>query len=135
MDVVGRRDPIGLWVGCGRTGLRRSDADDPGCATERRTVVDLGAVTVCGGRHLGFPFRAVGGDYAAGPVHRPAADTAGKHTLHILWLVSGSDHPAAGHVENAKAAAVECAVAKDGIIPAPPVNREMDQGFHLSFVI
>src|SRR5262245_769280 len=109
MDFVGRRAPAGLRAGCGRYG-----ADDSRRATERRTVADFGAITVRRGRHLRFPFLALGSDVVADPVHRAVADAAGKYTLHILRLVSGGDGGSVGYVENAKADAVECALAQDG---------------------
>src|SRR5262245_63734256 len=109
MDVVVRRGPAGLRAGGGRDG-----ADDPGRATERRTLADFGAIAVRRGRHLRFPSLAVGRDIVADPVHRAVADAAGKYTLYLLRLVSGGDGGSVGYVENAKADAVECALAQDG---------------------
>src|SRR5215813_3263117 len=108
MDLVGRRAPAGLRAGGGRDG-----ADDPELATERRTLADLGAIAVRRGYHLRFPSLAVGSDVVADPVHRAVADAVRKYTLYLLRLVSGGDGGSVDYVENAKADAVECALAQD----------------------
>src|SRR5262245_30930977 len=113
MDVVGRRAPAGLRAGGRRAGGGRASADDPGCAAERRTATDFGAIPVRRGRHLRFPSCAVGSDVAADPVYRAVAYAAGKYTLYLLRIVSGCGGDYVGNVENAKAAAVECAPAQD----------------------
>src|SRR5262249_27771057 len=117
MDVVGGRAPAGLRAGGGRDG-----AYDTGRATERRTLADFGAITVRRGRHLRFPFLAVGSDVVADPVHRAVADAAGKYTLHLLRLVSGGDGSSVGYVENTKTDAVECALARDKKIFSFPIR-------------
>src|SRR5262245_190311 len=118
MDVAGRRAPAGL-----RAGRGRHDADGAGRATKRRTAADFGAIAVRRGRHLRFPFLAVGSDVAADPVHRSVADAAGKHTLYLLRLVSGGGGGHVGYVENAKADAVERALAQDRKIFRPVTRR------------
>src|SRR5262245_18872139 len=123
MDVVGRRDSAGLWAGCGRAGRGRADADDPGRAFERRTAADFGAIPVRRGRHLRFPFRAMGSDVAADSVYRAVADAAGKYTLYLLRIVSGCGGGYVGYVENAKAAAVGCAPAQDRKIFSIVIKR------------
>src|SRR5262245_50783887 len=113
MDVIGRRAPAGLRAGGRRAGGGRASADDLGCATERRTAADLGAIPVRRGRHLRFPFRSVGSDVAVDSVYRAVADTAGKYTLYLLRIVSGGGGGYVVYVENAKTDALECATAQD----------------------
>src|SRR5262245_8247996 len=113
VDVVGWRYPTGLWAGCGRSGGRRSRADDPKFAFERRTAADFGAIPVRRGRDLRFPFRAVGGDVIADSVYRAVVVAVRKNPFNLLRFVSGCGGDYVDSVKNAQADDVERAVVPD----------------------